>query len=778
VNEVSGNAKSKLPNTEVPSARAKKLKRLFFPAVVLLTLVAAALIYSRGHPLAAQTEHGLTLASKRTTASASEADRSAYAGSASCRQCHPHFYALWSKENHGLAERPVSMKLDQAAFVPARSFRAGSQTNFVALTNGSFFITSVGLSGHPEAHRVERVIGNDPLREFLVSAPGGRWQVMEAAYDPHRNEWFDVFGNENRRPGEWGHWTGRGMNWNSMCAACHNTALQKNYDEAADSYHTTMAEPRVSCEACHGPLKAHVDWERKYHDQGMVDPTMPKRTPAQIMDTCASCHARRVDLTGDFKPGDSFFNHYDLSIVDHSGLFYPDGQVHDEDYEFSAFMGSKMHQAGVTCLDCHPRSANAPKLQGNAMCLRCHGSGYMKAPIINPEEHSHHAVGSTGDECVGCHMPVTVYMQRHPRHDHGLTIPDPLLTKKFGIPNACNRCHIDKDTDWALAAVEKWYGSKMDRPTRERAEWIALARQGNSSAREPLVTVLTGETNPYWQAVAAGLLDQWVDDPRVADALTHCLDNTNPLVRVNSIRSLEPLAEEPGSIVAGKVRRLLDDPCRDVRISAAWVLRSSLDTNTPAGRDLWHYLEINADQPAGQMQKGEFYFARGDLPAALEHYQKAVAWDPNSAPIHSEFAVVLSAANHNQEAIAQMEAACQLAPREAEYRYRLGLAWNEVGNLSKTIESLEAAVKLDPQYARAWYNLGLAQNQAGQVDAALEALTRAETLSPTEANIPYARATILAHAGRIAEARTAAQRALTLQPDFPAAAQLLQALSR
>ena len=76
--------------------------------------------------------------------------------------------------------------------------------------------------------------------------------------------------------------------------------------------------------------------------------------------------------------------------------------------------------------------------------LRCHASGYLKAPVINPEEHSHHFAGNAGDECISCHMPVTVYMQRHPRHDHGLTIPDPLLTKKFGIPNACNRCHADK----------------------------------------------------------------------------------------------------------------------------------------------------------------------------------------------------------------------------------------------------------------------------------------------------------------------------------------------
>lgn len=703
--------------------------------------------------------------------------RNDYVGSASCRECHADAYELWAKSNHGLAERLTRADMDNPAFVPSRSFVLGSQPTAVGFTNGSFWISSIGLSGRPEMHAAVRVIGNDPLRQFLVAAPGGRWQAMEAAYDPHRNEWFDVFGNEDRQPGEWGHWTGRGMNWNSMCAECHNTRLQKNYDEPTDSYHTTMAEMTVSCEACHGPLKAHVDWQKKYRNQGMADPTMPKRTPAQIMDTCASCHSRRSDITGDFKPGDSFFDHFDLSIADHSDLFYPDGQIHDEDYEYTAFYGSKMHQAGVTCLDCHPRSLHMSRPQGNAVCLRCHASGFMKAPIIQPEEHSHHAAGKKGDNCIDCHMPVTVYMQRHPRHDHGFTIPDPLLTKTLGIPNACNRCHTDKTADWSLTAVDKWYGSKMNRPSRERAQWVALARQGNATAREPMLNLLNSGTNSYWQAVAAGLLDQWVGDSAVNVALAKSLENKDSLVRATAVRSLEPLAAQPDTDIAGAIRKLLADPSRNVRISAAWALRAELDTNSTAGRDLLHYLDINADQPSGQMQKGAFYFARGDLPSALGHFEKAVLWDTNSAPLRHEFAIALSAANRNTEAIQQLEAACRLAPREASYFYELGLAWNEAGDLSKTIGMLETAVKLDPNYDRAWYNLGLARNSAGQVEAALDALSRAEAIATHDPRIPYAAATILAHQGRVMEAKAAAQRALNIQPNFSEAAQLIEALS-
>ncbi|HAV62861.1 MAG TPA: hypothetical protein DCY13_10905, partial [Verrucomicrobiales bacterium] len=78
--------------------------------------------------------------------------------------------------------------------------------------------------------------------------------------------------------------------------------------------------------------------------------------------------------------------------------------------------------------------------------------------------------------------------------------PDPLLTKQHGVPNACNRCHTDRDADWALAAVERWYGDRMNRPSRQRAQTIALARAGDDAAREQVVKLLTGDDTAYWKA--------------------------------------------------------------------------------------------------------------------------------------------------------------------------------------------------------------------------------------------------------------------------------------
>jgi len=719
-----------------------------------------------------------------------------YGGSASCRGCHEEAFQVWGKSNHALAERPVQPERDRAGFEPARGFKHGSQTSDARWTNGAAIVTSTGLSGQPEAHTVARVIGNDPLRQFLVPFPGGRFQTLEASYDPHSNAWFNVYGNEDRRPGEWGHWTGRGMNWNFMCAGCHNTRLRRNYDEASDTYHTTMAEMSVGCEACHGPLKKHNEWQKEFGKSGRKDPTVTKSSRAQILEDCGSCHARRTDLTGDFKPGDRFSDHFDLNLVDYSERYYADGQVREEDYEYGSFLSSRMHQRGVTCLDCHEAHSAKTRLPGNFLCLRCHNGSDTNAPVINPVTHSFHKVfgfdtngvlvnndltgyktkeiKETGGECVNCHMPQTTYMQRHRRHDHGFTIPDPLLTKKFNIPNACNRCHQDKSVDWALEHSEKWYGAKMNRPTRARAEWIARAQQGDPAARDGLLDMLKREESPYWQATLLGLLGSWVTQPEVTAAMLRSLGHTNELVRVATVRALEPALEAPG--VSNALQKIFNDPARNARLAAGWALRATLEPSSKAGVELRHFLDSIADQPSGQMRKGEYYLARNDLEAALLHYKKAVEWDPYSPPFHQQAAVALSRLNRPREAVETLREACRLSPNDAESHYQLGLAWNETGDLGQARQELQKAVQLSPRHASAWYNLGLAQNALGEIDAAIESLVRGETVEPRDARIPYARATILARRGDRKAAADAASRALEINPNYGEAQQLLQQL--
>ena len=752
-------------------------KRAKPPATGKLFLVVAALVFVVPLTVA------LLVATSRLRSRAATPDHSdttvlaGYARSPSCKSCHEAEYANWEKSHHALAERDLDAAREKIAFDPAKKIHHGSQNSEARSADGKFQLVTAGLDGQAQTFSAARVIGVDPLRQFLIPTTGGRWQVSELAFDPLKLEWFDIFGDEDRKPGEWGHWTGRGMTWNSMCANCHNTRLRKSYDERDDSYRTAMAEMGAGCEACHGPMAGHNAWQTK-HPRQSGDPTVRRISRPEMFAACGQCHARRGELTGDFHPGESFFDHHQLTIPDETDLFFPDGQVRDEDYEFTAFLGSRMHAAGVRCVDCHEPHTARLRAPGNLMCLACHVAPTNSAPRIDPATHSHHQFGRPGDACVDCHMPATTYMQRHVRHDHGFPIPDPRLTKEPGIPNACNRCHTKQTPDWSLDAVVKWFGPSTNETMRTRATAIAKARAGDASSVPALVKMTVSETNFFWRAVAANLLKRWPAETNVTPVLLVAARDTNELVRAMAVRGLEPLASSGHAAVLAALQARLADPVRAVRVEAAWALHHTLDTNTPAGVDLLASLRYNADQPAGAMQFGVFHLDRGDLPTALICFQRAVSWDTNSAPLHHALAVALSTAGRGAEALTALQSACRLAPREAEYRYKLALAFNEVGRLDDARAALEETVKLDPQFARAWYNLGLAYSAQEKTDAALQALLRAESLDANSAQITYARATILARLGRREEARRAAQRALELQPSFREAAELLQALGR
>lgn len=758
------------------------LRKKTFAIVALAVFIATAAFFIVRHfnPAAPPSKPAATATS---ILAPDDAVHAKYAGSQTCRKCHPAAFEKWHASNHGRAERLVSKEEDHPSFTPKQTLTHGKETSEAFVdADGLAKILTLGPDKKRHAYPVVRVIGNNPLRQFLIPAPGGRMQTCDVSLDPKKNEWFDVFGNDDERaPGEWGHWTGQGMNWNAMCAACHNTRVRKNYEPQTNSYHTAMAEMSVGCEACHGPLKAHVEWQQKPPLDHAKDPTLSKPSRDQVMETCAACHARRTEITGDLVPGESFYDHFSLTVTDEADTFHPDGQIRDENYEFTSFLSSRMHHAGVRCADCHDPHTNKNIVSGNPLCMNCHTAprpDFPTAPVINPTTHSHHGAESTGNQCISCHMPTTTYMQRHMRHDHGFTIPDPKLTKEFNVPNACNKCHTDKDTSWAISSYQSFFGEKPDRPSRTRALLIANARRGAPAAREGLIRLLASDETPAWKASACRLLAGWVNDPAAIQALLKQTTHESPLVREAAVRTLTQLVRANNAEIRTALQPLLDDPIRSVRIAAAWALCDTLGLTTRAGGELVHMLDINADQPTGRMQLSQFTMLRGDTPGAIRQMRKAIAWDPNSPPFHHDLAILLSTSGDSQGAVASLKEAVRLDPANPEYFYKLALALSEIGSTTEAVSALEKTVKLDPGYARAWYNLGLARSSINQPQQAITALLNGEAADPFDSAIPYARATIHTRLGQKQEAIAAAARALQLRPDYPEARQLLQSLAR
>ena len=726
---------------------------------------------------AAESAPGVPASSPARPSKTVPAEFPRYAGSASCEECHEEAYEEWLTSHHANAQRDLAPELDREAFTPKRTIKHGTQTSFADIQDGRYVITTTGSDGKRHGYEPTGVLAVYPLRQYLIPAPGGRLQVTELAWDPDKKEWFDVYGDEDRQHWEWGHWSQRGMNWNSMCATCHTTAFRKNYDPDTDAYESRYLEKGVGCEQCHGPMKAHVDWQEENPEEGKkaeetgerLDPTLPDFDRDDYLDICGACHARRADVTGDYPAGDAFIEHYEPVLPDLTDTFYPDGQVREEDFEYVPFMLSYMQNWGVRCMDCHYWHTGKIASTENKLCLRCHENGISTKRPIDEVEHSQHPSDKPGFKCVDCHMPQTPYMQRHWRRDHGMTIPDPLLTKEHGIPNACTRCHQEEGLDWSIKYVEEWYGKLMDRPTRTRARLLARMKKGELEAAGPLIALLQEEENPSWRAVYVRFLDMVIrssSDEKVVmpvvDQLVACLSDPSPLVQAVAVDALEPLAR----FVADPLAVKLDSPHRLVRVKAAWALRQWLDRGSRAGGDLITSLEYRQDQPLGAFQWATLHADTGEPTKALPWYEKAIRWDVRLAPARHNYATVLNGLGRSGDAIEVLEAGATIDPDSALYRYWLGLLYHEVGDEAGARNALRAAVDRDATQARFWYNLALAENKLGRVDAALDALDQAERLEPDNPHYPYTRATIHRGHQQHDQARDALERALKIDPGY------------
>lgn len=672
--------------------------------------------------------------------------------SASCRECHADVHAAWHGTDHARANRPVDPVRDAEAL-------------------GRFAAAAPGTPGP------DMVLGNLPLWQPLIPAPGGRWQPHEQAFDPARREFFHVFGDENRRPGEWGHWTGRGMNWNSMCAHCHMTGYQRGYAVATDTYRSTWVEHGVGCIPCHGPMPAN---------HGRPGVTSPVPAPpflgdrARIMQTCVPCHARNEPLTDTFQPGDNYFDHYRVVLPVEPGLFYPDGQQRDEVFNWTSVLLSRMGHAGVSCLDCHDPHTNKPILPvaDNQLCQQCHAppgrqlAGGARALPIDPIAHSGHAAGSAGASCVACHMPTTPYMQRAPRHDHGWLSPDPLMTRELGIPNACSTCHADRGLDWAIAKTDELFGSRVRERQRERARALSAAQNDAPGAAAQLLALLAREDIPAWRATYLTLLRRVTDGGRGTEAARAALGAAHPLERSAAVQFLDghPQADT-------LLRPLLADPVRLVRLDAAWALSPTLAADAPARRELDTYLDLGLDQPAGRARRAQDLANRGQHDAALGELDVAVRWDPHSPGLPETRASILVAQGDLAGAGNSFYRAAMLAtgPAAGPLAFNAALAFAEAGRREEAENALRLAVQRDPALHRAWYNLGLLLAGAGRTDEGLSALGEARRLAPADPDYLYAAAATLWRAGQRDEARKLAEEGLTLAPADPRFRELLRA---
>jgi len=639
-----------------------------------------------------------------------------------------------------------------------------------------FMVRTDGAGGVLEDLPVRFTFGVAPLQQYLIELPRGRLQALGIAWDTRPRaqggqRWFHLYPSQRITPADALHWTRPLQSWNAMCADCHSTDVRRGHDPSTGRYATTCAEIDVSCEACHGPGSTHVAWaqgglaadrtlglavlfDERRGVTWDIDPGTGNarrsraREGTREIEACARCHARRGELGAPYEHGAPLGQAYRVALLEEP-LYFADGQIRDEVFEYGSFLQSRMFHAGVTCGDCHEPHGLQLRATGSTVCLQCHAADRYRTPL-----HHHHAEGSPGATCVACHMPARTYMVVDVRRDHGFRIPKPDRTLTLGTPNACNDCHGGRSAAWAAAQVRRWYGEPA--PGFQRfAEALHAGSVGAPGARGQLLRLAADGTEPgIARASALARLDA-IPDATALALVRRLLDDDDPLVRRAAVAAyaLAPLGAQRDLLPR------LDDPVRDVRLTAARRVAAlplgALPERARAAvaRATDEYIaaqRAQSDRPEAQSNLGALYLELGRAADAEAAFARALALDPtfvpaavnlaelfrqtgrepegepvlrrmlatDSAIVHHALGLWLIRAQRGDEALVELGKAAERAPEDPHQGYVLAVALKDAGRTAEARRALVTTLARHPYHRESLRALVSLEREAGNLDQA------------------------------------------------------------
>ncbi len=685
----------------------------------------------------------------------------AYVGNEACAGCHSQAASDWQGSHHDLAMQEATETTVLGDFNNATFTYKGVTSRFFT-EDGRYWVETDNARGEIERFPVAYVFGVYPLQQLLLPLSGGRLQALSVAWDSRPaaeggQRWYHIYDGEEIPAGDPLHWTGPYHNWNTRCAECHSTNVQKNYSATDRSFNTTYDQIDVGCEACHGPGSEHIrqltdetvaiDANRGFtmslaargewawaEGSAIAHRTTPLDNNTQI-DNCGRCHARRSTL-GDYHYGANLLDTHRLATIE-SPLYWPDGQIRDEVYVYGSFIQSKMHQAGVVCSNCHNPHSNKLYVEGNGLCAQCHQPATYDTP-----EHHFHPAESTGAQCVECHMPETVYMGVDWRRDHSMRIPRPDLSLTTGSPNACTQCHTDKDASWAMAALnDKGIAPKS---SRHPARAFHQAQRGDIRSLPSLKSIVADDNASNMLRASALEHYSQFGAPDLPQTAALLLRSDDPLLRVSGVRAAGNLVPRQRYLM---LRAFMDDSVLAVRMAVAEQLAST-PINELRPKDIAQlnplfdeYEQVHSqhlDMPSVQLQLANFWRARGQMTKTEAALREALRINPQLGPAVINLADLLRETGREEEARTLLTEAIAISPEPGGLQHSLGLLEIRAGNMTQALTLLKAAADAESGASRHRYVYAIALNDTGKPDEALALLERLNTELPGNPDLLYA----------------------------------------
>ena len=108
-----------------------------------------------------------------------------YVGAETCRSCHEQEYNEWLQSDHFRAMELPTEKTVHGDFNDATFEHFGHTWRFFR-KGEEFWVNAEDENGERKDYKIDYTFGFEPLQQYLIAFPGGRYQALQVCWDSRR----------------------------------------------------------------------------------------------------------------------------------------------------------------------------------------------------------------------------------------------------------------------------------------------------------------------------------------------------------------------------------------------------------------------------------------------------------------------------------------------------------------------------------------------------------------------------------------------------------------
>ena len=105
-----------------------------------------------------------------------------FVGKQACAECHAREVELWEGSHHDLAMQDANESTILGDFDDATFTYDGITSTFFK-REGKFLVSTDGSTGELQEYEIAYTFGIEPLQQYLIAFPGGRYQALSLSWD-------------------------------------------------------------------------------------------------------------------------------------------------------------------------------------------------------------------------------------------------------------------------------------------------------------------------------------------------------------------------------------------------------------------------------------------------------------------------------------------------------------------------------------------------------------------------------------------------------------------